>query len=93
MFRIRTRMVKVGKNFGKNNVCPLCNLHEDDQRGLLDCIILKLNCKRLYDRKNQTYESIFSSDIEKQIDISKLMQQCLRTREEIIFQKQKEEEQ
>ena len=43
--------------------------------------------------KNQTYENIFSSDIEKQIDISKLMQQCLRTCEELIFQKQKEDEQ
>ena len=86
LFRLRTRMVKVGKKFGKNTLCPLCSLHEDDQKGLLNCITLKLNCKELYDKQDQTYENIFSPNIEIQTDTSKLIQQCLRTREELLYQ-------
>ena len=92
IFRLRTRMLKVGRNFGKQNLCPLCHLHEDDQRGLLDCIIIKLNCKELYGKRDEKYESIFSSNIEEITNISKLMQQCLRTREELLQQRQKEKE-
>ena len=73
-------------------MCPLCHLHEDDQRGLLDCIIIKLNCKELYGKRDEKYESIFSSNIEEITNISKLMQQCLRTREELLQQRQKEKE-
>ena len=85
-------MVKVGKNFGKNTLCPLCSLHEDDQKGLLNCVILKVNCKELYDKKDQTYQNIVSSNIEKQTNTSKLIQQCLRTREELLYQKENQEQ-
>ena len=86
-------MLKVGKNFGKNDMCPLCYLHEDDQKGLLNCVILKLNCKELYDRKEESYEDIFSSKIEELLKISKLMQKCLRTREEFLQQQQQQQQQ
>ena len=86
-------MLKVGKNFGKNDMCPLCYLHEDDQKGLLDCISLKLNCKELYDKKEEKYEDIFSSKKEELLNISKLMQKCLRTREEILQQQQQQQQQ
>ena len=54
-------MVKVGHNYGRKVLCPLCQLHNDDQQGLLDCVVLKINCKELYNRKNETYENNYVS--------------------------------
>ena len=36
-FRWRTRMVKVGWNFGNKSKCPLCNEVDDTQEHLLEC--------------------------------------------------------
>ena len=41
-FKLKTRMTKVGFNFGRKVMCPLCQLHEDNQEGILDCIISPL---------------------------------------------------
>ena len=32
LFRLRTRMVKVGYNFGRKILCPLCGIHSDDKK-------------------------------------------------------------
>jgi len=40
LFKARTRMLNVKNNFGSSSPCPLCNLHEDDQINLLECIYM-----------------------------------------------------
>ena len=84
LFRLRARMVKVGYNFGRKILCPLCGLHSDDQKGLLECMILKINCKELYMKKNEKYEDIFSENIKDLKNISALMQKILDVREELL---------
>ena len=84
MFRLRTRMVKVGHNFGRKILCPLCGLHSDDQKGLLECMILKINCKELYLKNNKKYEDIFSENIKDLKNISALMQKIPDVREELL---------
>ena len=84
LFRLKTRMVKVGYNYGRKVVCPLCGLHNDDQSGLLECVILKMNCKELYNKKNEKYEDIFSGNIEVLKNISTLLQKVIQVREELL---------
>ena len=79
-------MVKVGHNFGRKVLCPLCKLHSDDQKGLLECVLLKLNCKELYNRMNEKYDDIFSENIEKVKMISTIIQKVLEIREELLDQ-------
>ena len=65
MFKLRTRMTKVGYNFGKKVLCPLCLNHEDNQEEMLECVILKLQCKELYQKDDEKYDDVFSADINK----------------------------
>ena len=83
LFKLRTGMTKVGNNYGKKSLCPLCMSHEDNQEKMLECVILKLQCKELQQISDEKYEDIFSLDINK---ISKIFQKCFETREEIIAQ-------
>ena len=87
LFRLKTRMVKVGHNFGRKVLCPLCKLHSDDQKGLLECVLLKLNCKELYNRMNEKYDDIFSEKIQKIKMISTIIQKVLEERKELLVQK------
>ena len=84
LFRLKTRMVKVGFNYGRKVLCPLCYQHNDDQQGLLECVILKMNCKALYNIKDENYEHIFSKNIDKLKAISTLLQKILEVREELL---------
>ena len=86
-------MVKVGHNFGQKIVCPLCKLHEDSQERILDCVVLKLNCKELYQQKDEKYDHIFSSDMIRVAKISKLFIKCFETREEIMDQMKRQSNQ
>ena len=87
LFKLRSRMIQVGNNYGRKILCPLCKMHRDDQQGLLECVMIKLSCRELYEQENANYQDIFSSDITKLTAISKLMQKCLNTREELIEEK------
>ena len=62
----------------------ICGLHNDDQSGLLECVILKMNCKELYNKKNEKYEDIFSGNIEVLKNISTLLQKVIQVREELL---------
>ena len=42
LYRFRTRMVHVGKNYGKKVKCPLCKKEDDTQEHLFECVILKI---------------------------------------------------
>ena len=91
MFRIRTRMFKVGYNFGRKVLCPLCRMHQDNQEGLLECIIIKLNCRELYENKDVKCEDIFSSNMSKLNSVTKLLKKCLEMREEILEERQQQQ--
>ena len=65
IFKLRTKMVKVGYNYGKKVLCPLCMMHKDSQEEMLEFIILKIRCKELYQRRDERYDDIFSSDMNK----------------------------
>ena len=43
LFRWRTRMVKVGWNYGKKDKCPICSDSDDTQIHLLECNALKIS--------------------------------------------------
>ena len=80
----------MGFNYGRKVLCPLCKLHEDNQEGVLNCVVIKLNCKELYAKKDEKYEDIFSSDLEKLNKISRLFQKCLDTRAELLEEQKKQ---
>ena len=77
-------MTKVGYNFGKKVLCPLCLNHEDSQEEMLECVILKLQCKELYQKNDEKYDDVFSADINKIYKISKVFQKCFEKRDEML---------
>ena len=86
LFKLRTKMTKVGYNFGQKTLCPLCKLHEDSQERILECIILKIKCKELYQQKDEKYEDIFSPNTNKISSITNILHRCFETRREILAQ-------
>ena len=81
LFRFRTRMTNVGHNFGRKVACPLCNSGNDDQEHLFNCIIIKLNNANLYKSTEEKYEDIYSMNSDKLINIARLCESIIRTRE------------
>ena len=55
-FRWRTRMVKVGWNYGKKEQCPICSSADDTQSHLLECDGLKIKDSASTDCSNDTYD-------------------------------------
>ena len=55
-FRWRTRMIKVGWNYGQKEQCPLCHKADDTQDHLFYCENLNDDCDETdYDKNNTTY--------------------------------------
>ena len=71
-------MVKVGKNFGQNNLCPLGCTFVDSQEHLFSCSQLTKESKKI------EYSDIFSDDSIKFSNIAHLAQELLRKREKLI---------
>ena len=74
IFLLRTRMLDVRVNFRnkhKDINCPNCKEHPDDQPHLLTCG--KLTDGTSLARPNLLYESIFESDVQKILQVSRLM--------------------
>ena len=44
IFKWRSRMVKVGWNYGAKNLCPLCSVADDTQEHILSCPKLCSDC-------------------------------------------------
>ena len=66
LFKVRTRMVKVGDNFGKKDeLCPVCFLESNTQRHLTECTVLKQKFPQLLTNAQSKYEDIFGCDPEK----------------------------
>ena len=85
IFRTRTRMLKVGDNFGKKEeLCPLCLIAKNDQKHIIDCLVVKLQCKQISENKDILYSHIFSNDSHKINSIISLIDIALRKREQIL---------
>ena len=75
-------MLKVKWNFGEKVLCPLCNLHEDKQEYLLECVMIKIRSPDIVANKNKCkYADIFSSNVEKLNNVAELLIQAIRIRE------------
>ena len=75
-------MTNVGYNFGKKIICQVCELpgSEDNQKhAFTECHRTKpdINCSILY-------QDIFSSDLSRQCQAAKVMNEAYRKRVEII---------
>ena len=82
LFHFRTRMIKVGHNYGRKVSCPVCQTEAGDtQEHMFNCFGLKLLSSELYHMKNLKYADIYCSDPQKLDDISKICESVTRKRE------------
>ena len=81
IFKARTGMLPVGFNFGGKNLCSLCELSDDTEKHLLDCVVIKMNCPDLMENIDTVYNDVYSSSIDKVSKIAKLLSSALRARE------------
>ena len=84
IFKARTRMLNVSYNFGQKIPCPFCKIAEDNQKHLIECMILKITCPEILNNKDIQYSDIFSESIDKLNEISKLFEIAIRKRTEIL---------
>ena len=84
LFQLRLRMLNVKTNF-RNSVtdlsCPLCKHEEDTQKHLLRCPFLSTNQPVL---SNPEYAHIFDSDVNKQINITRIFMGLWKMRKKMV---------
>ena len=83
LFKARTKMLNVSYNYELKIKCRLCHLGEDDQEHLLECLIIKIECPEILHNTNVKHSDIYSSKIDKQIEITKLLEMAIRKRDRI----------
>ena len=77
-------MVKVAHNYGNKIVCPICTSKEDDtQEHLFKCLTVKLNNSQVFHMQGVKYEDIYSTSLEKLINIARICESAARTRERL----------
>ena len=65
--------------------CPLCKSDlGDSQEHMYNCIIMKISCRELFRSTEAKYDDIFSNNINKLIEISKICESLARKRSELI---------
>ena len=72
IFKLRTRMVQVGSNFGKVEACPVCLEGNNDQSHLLQCTSLN-SSSGLIRNECSKYVDIYEEDSTKVTDISMIL--------------------
>ena len=85
IFLLRTRMLDVRVNFKnkhKDINCPNCKEHPDDQPHLLTCT--KLTDGASVARPNLRYENIFESDVQKMLEVSRLLNTNFKIRKQLL---------
>jgi hypothetical protein len=83
LFSLRTRMIKVGKNFGQNNSCKFCPAL-DSQEHLIQCAEIKKTNSDVANNTESVYDDIFSGNVQKMKNISELFRKALQTRELLL---------
>ena len=90
IFKVRTRMIKVGDNFGKKeDLCPICFLELNTQPHLTQCSVLKQKFPDIFSNNISNYEDIFGSKTDEMKEAIDLFEKCLRKREQLISQTDK----
>ena len=90
LFKLRTQFIECKINFkymySNNNLeCPLCKNHNDDQKHILNCEIIRNEiCTREVMNTSIKYEDIFSDNIVKQKEVTEVFSTCLRIRENLV---------
>ena len=86
LFKLRTRMIAVAANFGnKSKLCSLCLLDSDNQEHLVSCFMIKGSSKTLlFNESSFKYRDIFSSDINRLKEATKIFYSALKTRDIIL---------
>ena len=79
IFKARNGMLKVGFNFGQKNKCILCNIENDEDNHLVQCTIVKMNISD--DGDSLKFGDIYSHDMTKVTNISKILIKVMRMRE------------
>ena len=82
-------MIRVGRNYGQQGPCPLCRIDEDDQKHLLECIVLKIMCPAIMANMTTEYKDLFHEDVQKMERASKLIEEAVKMREELLEKKTK----
>ena len=72
----------MSSNFGdKNKTCPACLISCDNQEHLIECVAIKcFNKTVLYNQESTQYMDIFSENLSKLKEASKLFAAALKTR-------------
>ena len=85
-FKWRTRMVKVGWNFGQKELCPLCNTADDTQDRLLCCTSIFADNDN--DRTDKSNNESDNHNLEQHV---KRLETAIRKREIILEERSKQE--
>ena len=84
IFKVRTRMVQVGDNFGrKEDLCPICLLNFNTQPHLTQCLVLQDKFPEIFSNIHSKYEDIFGSNADQQKEAIDHFEKCLRKREQL----------
>ena len=90
LFKLRTQFIECKVNFkhmySNNNLeCPLCKKHNDDQKHILNCEIIRNEiCTKKIMNTSIKYEDIYSDDTVKQKEVTEVFSTCLRIRKKLI---------
>ena len=81
-FRLRSRMVQVGHNFGNKDLCPLCHIGANDQLHLSECVVLKVSMPELMDNAcDFKYEEIYGEDPAGGMNVTAMLHKSFQKRE------------
>ena len=67
--------------------CDLCNLALDEDRHLLQCVVIKEKSVNISNNSLSKYEDIFGSDVDKMVSTVNLLEEALSIREKLIQEK------
>ena len=80
VFKARTGMLPIGFNFGEKNTCFACQISDDTDRHLLECVVLKMASPDLMENTESVFNDVYSSEMIKVAKVSKLLRSALRAR-------------
>ena len=87
LIKLRTRMCEMKSNYKNkyNNIqCELCKVSIDEQSHLFYCEKILQNCKNMAENVTIEYEDIFSLNIHKQVQATRLIKEAWEVREQLI---------
>ena len=88
LIKLRTRMCEMKANYKNkyNDIqCDLCKSSIDEQSHLFYCEKILQNCKNMAENLTIEYEDIFSPNIHKQVQATRLIKEAWVVREKLII--------